>query len=105
MTLTWSIKSMKYIPELNGQTNVVTHVTWQVTATESGLVSSRSLEIAIPLNDPFVPFSELTEEAVLAWVFPMIDKAGTEAIVTDELNAMLAPPVVPVEAPLPWVQS
>jgi hypothetical protein len=60
-------------------------------------------------NEPYIPYNQLTEAEVLAWVFEVMDqepetsKASKEAALAAVINNEINPPVVPT--PLPWGTS
>jgi hypothetical protein len=81
---------------------VVAH--WRVTATETRDYSaSSSYGTAGFTPDPtapdFVPFDDLTEADVLAWVYESVDKDATEAALAANIEDQKAPQTV---AGTPW---
>ena len=83
---------------------VVAH--WRATATETvgdDTFSASSYGTVGFTPDPdsedFVPFDDLTEADVLAWVYAALDKDATEASLASQIETQKAPVSV---AGLPW---
>lgn len=100
-TLTWSIANMTCLPEVDGYTDVVVQVTWKCIGTE-GIFTAEQYDINVfnfnPVN--FTPYSELTQDQVLSWVWLTVNQTQIEEVVVTQLNNLVNPPVV--ELPLPW---
>jgi hypothetical protein len=79
---------------------VVAH--WRVTATD-GDYSASSYGTAGFTPDPtapdFVPFDDLTEADVLAWVYESVDKDATEESLASQIEDQKAPQTM---AGTPW---
>jgi hypothetical protein len=92
------------IAQLDRQTDTGGVVTahWRVTAVE-GDYSASAYGTAGFTPDPdapnFVPFEQLTEADVLAWVWASMDKDATEASLATQIETQKNPPVV---SGLPW---
>ena len=52
-----------------------------------------------PASPDYVPYESLTEEIVLGWVYPVVDKDATEAALQANIEDQKAPKT---EAGLPW---
>jgi hypothetical protein len=53
----------------------------------------------------FVPYEDLTEEMVIAWIKESLGEEGVlsiEASIQAQIEAQKNPPVTPQETPLPW---
>jgi hypothetical protein len=53
----------------------------------------------------FIPYEELTEEVVIAWIKQSLGEEGVlsiEASIQAQIEAQKNPPVTPQETPLPW---
>jgi hypothetical protein len=88
-TITWKISQL----ERNAADGGVTVAHWTVTAIE-GDYSTSSYGTAgfIPASPPgFVPYEELTEADVLAWVWGSVDKDAAEASLLQQIEAQKAP--------------
>ena len=100
-TYTWSITNMTCLPEVDGYTDVVVQVTWKCIGTD-GTYSAEQYDINVFSFDPanFTPYSQLTQEQVLSWVWSTVDQTAIEAVVAAQLNNLANPPVIAL--PLPW---
>jgi hypothetical protein len=94
----WSIANLERNTSDGGV--VVAH--WRATATD-GDYSASSYGTAGFTPDPtapdFVPFDDLTEADVLAWVYAALDKDATEASLASQIEAQKAPVSI---AGVPW---
>jgi hypothetical protein len=100
-TLIWSITNMTCLLEVDGYTDVVVQVTWKCIGTE-GIFTAEQYDINVFSFDPvnFTPYSELTQDQVLSWVWLTVNQTQIEEVVVAQLNNLANPPVV--ELPLPW---
>ncbi len=92
---------------VGAMTNVVKIVDFTITGTKSG--KSYSISSNVELSDPeaesFIPFADLTEADVVAWVesrTTMMD--GIKGNITYFLDKQLAEEAV-VAKPLPWASA
>jgi hypothetical protein len=104
-TFTWFIQRMTTAPQLDGKTDVVVEAIWacQGTETAAGGEFKNSTEGAAYFSAPgdsFTPYSQLTQEQVLGWVWQTVSKTDTEAFVQSNLDAAINPVVTTL--PLPW---
>jgi hypothetical protein len=96
--ITWGIKQLDYI----GSDERVITIHWVCVAAEDvrqGAFNGRTGIVYKP-DDPFTPFSQLTQDQVLEWLFAALgeeDRAGAEA---EALNALNQIPITP--SPPPW---
>ena len=95
---TWTIAQLERNTSDGGV--VVAH--WRATLTD-GDYSASSYGTAGFTPDPtapdFVPFDDLTEADVLAWVYESVDKDATEASLASQIEDQKKPKVV---AGTPW---
>jgi hypothetical protein len=95
---TWTIAQLERNTSDGGV--VVAH--WRVTATD-GDYSASAYGTAGFTPDPtapdFVPFDDLTEADVLAWVYESVDKDATEESLASQIEDQKAPQTV---AGTPW---
>lgn len=100
-TIIWSITNMTCLPKVDGYTDVVVQVTWKCIGTE-GIFTAEQYDINVFSFDPvnFTPYSELTQDQVLSWVWLTVNQTQIEEVVVAQLNNLANPPVV--ELPLPW---
>lgn len=102
-TFTWTITAMNEYPELDGEQDVVFCAHWTCTGTDGEYTASvySSQQITVDSGEPFTPYSQLTQDQVLNWVWSSgVDKAVTEAAVQQQIDNLINPPVVSL--PLPW---
>jgi hypothetical protein len=85
-----------------GGADVVFNVNWCCTAETEGKQAwvAENTRVTLDPANPFTPYSDLTEEQVLSWVWRLVDKDATEAGAQARLNAVLNPVVVVHN--LPW---
>lgn len=100
-TITWSITAMNCsTTEQNPDTVIVCH--WTCAGTDGTYNASIYSTCSVPSpTGSFTPYSSLTQEQVLGWVWANgVSKDATEAAVEAQLQAQINPPVVVL--PLPW---
>ena len=112
MTITWSIGQM----DRNAANGGVTVAHWNVTAVDGGVTvahwrveavdgehsaSAYDTEGFTPdaTATDFVPYDQLTEDVVLAWVWGSVDKAKMEASLAAQIEAKKNPVTL---NGLPW---
>jgi len=100
-TYTWNITNMTCLPEVDGYTDVVVKVSWKCVGTD-GTNFAEQYDINSFTFDPnnFTPYSDLTQEEVLSWVWSTVDQTAIEAVVAAQISNLANPPVVAL--PLPW---
>jgi hypothetical protein len=100
--ITWKIESMSVKPQEGSYTDVVVTAAWRCIDSSGEFTASNYGSVGfVGPGDSFVPYQDLTEDEVLGWVWANgVDKDAVEANVTQELNALVNPPVVTL--PLPW---
>ena len=100
--ITWKIKSMESTPE----TGVVISANWICEGEQDGVNASISGTSQFPEpGEQFTPYSSLTQEQVLAWVWADggVNKTATEASVQNALDLQINPSLV--QNPLPWTNQ
>ena len=89
-THTWSIANL----ERNTSDNSVTIAHWRCESTDGTNTASSygaTLHTGVPSDDGYIPYDDLTEANVLAWVHEQVVQADTEAA-NDANIAELATP-------------
>ena len=83
----WKVDDVFVNPQDGERSDVVVTVAWRCTSEENGVtVNNCGVTSLAPPKDSFVPFSQLTEETVLNWVWQNgIDKSVVEARAAQEL--------------------
>jgi hypothetical protein len=98
MSATWTIANL----ERNTADGGVTVAHWRCTVVDGDCSASSYGTVGFtpdPTAEGFVPFENLTEADVLAWVHGSVDKDATEAALTAKIDAEKNPTT---EAGLPW---
>ena len=105
ITYTWTITSMSVVQ--TPEQNFVINANWLCSGTDDTNVAELdgSSTFTQPEGAEFVPYDNLTEAVVLAWVAEELGENGvsnTEACVEGQINSIITPPVSPSSEPLPW---
>ena len=108
VTYTWSIPNNGlYTMNTNGNANTVTMVQYSVSGTDGTNTANYngSTQITYNSNNPFIQFSDLSQNIVISWIQ---SELGTQKItmiqnsLTNQLNRMANPPALPVQVSAPW---
>ena len=103
LTYTFNITQLEIAPSgSDGHSDVVTRVRYNYVGVDS-TGHSGSFAGVTPMPQPsgsFVPFEDLTEEEVVAWLDVVADKPHMEQQIQKQINNQTNPQNVP--APLPW---
>ncbi len=107
-TYQWAVNQMSAYPEYEGEPNVVFSVSWVCSGT-NGVYNAASYgesEMTLDPTQAFTPFSELTLDQVLGWVFNVIGNEGVQKA-QDDCDTQIAAQQAPqtVTPPLPWNAS
>ena len=105
ITNTWGVVQLDAYPELDGETDVVFTVHWQLSATDGTYNGSVYGSVGVTLDEgaAFTPYADLTEAQVVGWVQDALGEeqvASYEANVAQQISDQVDPPVV--KPPLPW---
>jgi len=98
MSATWTIANL----ERNTADGGVTVAHWRCTAVDGDHSASAYGTVGFtpdPTAEGFVPYENLTEADVLAWVHGSVDKDATEAALTAKIDAEKNPTTT---AGTPW---
>ena len=99
----WTVTAMDSYPTYESQTDCVMTAHWTCSGTDGTYNASVYTTTAIPYNseEPYIPYAQLTQEEVLAWIYENgVDKVTVEEAVGQQLANLANPPVVTL--PLPW---
>jgi hypothetical protein len=90
MNYNWSITGLKAIPTLDGKSNVISAVYFNVSGEESGIRVNHSGVISIPTDniETFIPYENLKPETVLEWVKFYLGSKGIGEIESDIANQL-----------------
>jgi hypothetical protein len=98
MTTTWTISNL----DRNTDDGFVTMAHWQATAVDGENSASIINTCSWSEGTPTIPYANLTEATVLAWVWNRVDKAATESALAAQIALLKAP----VKASgTPWGQA
>ena len=108
MALSWKISTCKYNVSLNGQTNVITEVWFDVKDSET--VSSvehkgqYSGSVKLDTTDlsSFVAYDDVTEENVIAWVKTTLGSSEVTAIESDVADQITKSKTPAEKMGIPW---
>jgi hypothetical protein len=91
------------LPQVDGHTDVVTNVRYNVSGTDGTYTASIdfSNQYTAQQDGSFVPYYQLTEAQVNSWI-PEEQLMIAQACVQGQLDSMANPPVVPMPQALPW---
>tara|TARA_R110001632_G_scaffold28616_7_gene76239 strand:- start:5536 stop:5877 length:342 start_codon:yes stop_codon:yes gene_type:complete len=108
---TWDCKTVEVRPLENSETDVVYNVNWKVTGTSDILDPDGTAYSAIAIGEqiltynpdnPFIPFSDLTNEIVTNWTKSTIGDeqiSNIEDNVQSMINELITPITVTLEIP------
>lgn len=107
MNCTWTVTSLKALPSLDGNSNVISLVTYDVSAEENGTRITHTGFTNLPTDniETFIPYDSLKPEMILAWVKHYLGADGVKAFedgVCNELRLQSNPPQSAVPVGLPW---
>ena len=87
---TWNLNNVKVYNTLDGNSDVIYLVNYNVTATANGGSYALFKEATIDTSSitDFVPFEDLTEEIVLGWVTTDLGTDGVAAIDQEAEDAL-----------------
>jgi hypothetical protein len=92
---TWTISTL----DRDVSTGFVTQAHWQATAVDGEYSASIYNTCSWAEGTPTIPYANLTEATVLAWVWESVDKTATESALAAQI-ALLKNPVK--MAGVPW---
>jgi len=98
---TWKIDRIDCFPQYDGRSDVAHKAYWQCLDSRDGhTASAQGMCFLPPPSEAFIPYGELTESAVLGWVWESVSKADAESRVAADLERKINPPhITPA---LPW---
>lgn len=111
-TITWVIEWMQCYPQEDGKTNVVITAGWRCNGAQTagtppvgytGTVYG-TCGFTLDPSASFTPYADLTQDQVLGWCWANgVDKDATEAVVQQQIDTQINPPVI--QPPLPWAPA
>ena len=94
-TITWTISTL----DRETATGFVTTAHWQATAVDGEHTASTYSTVSWPVDEPQIPYDNLTLQTVLGWIWESVDKAAIETALNAQIN-MKKNPVTATG--LPW---
>jgi hypothetical protein len=98
MSVTWKISTL----DREVSNGFVTTAHWTATAVDGEHSASAYATVSWAEGTPTIPYANLTEATVLAWVWESVDKESTEASLAAQI-ALLKNPVKATGTP--WGQA
>ena len=100
---TKTINSLPSYKEIDGNSDVVFSISWNLSGKEGAFSSGTSLNTQVPYvaGQPFTPYADLTQEQVLGWIdqyTPEVQMTEAEETIAKNI-AQKQTVVIP---PLPW---
>jgi len=106
ITYVWTVNAMYTIQQ--PQPDYVVCALWTLTGADeyhNANVQS-STQFSVKQDDPdFVPYEDLTQDIVVAWIQSSLGAEGVasfEANVAEQLSVLKNPQATPTKTPLPW---
>jgi hypothetical protein len=102
ITYTFKVTELEVAPSLDGQSDVVTRVRYNYAGVNENGISG-SFAGATPMPAPsgsFIPYTDLTQETVVAWLDEVSDKPHMQERITEMIGSLKNPQYVP--KPAPW---
>jgi hypothetical protein len=87
MTTTWTITNL----DSNTSDGFVTTAHWNCTAIDGEHSASAYATVSWAEGTPAIPYANLTEATVLAWVWESVDKTATEASLAAQIELQKNP--------------
>jgi hypothetical protein len=113
-TYNWVIEALDCYPTYESQTDVVFVAHWRCNATsdQTHVVNGQTVPYTATIystqgltytaGSPFTPFSQLTQNQVLEWIWTSgVNQTATQTALDGMINAQINPTVVTPK--LPWV--
>jgi hypothetical protein len=106
-TYTWNVTAL-YTETIDGEQNYVVIANYEVVGVDGTYTASLSniARFSTASVTPFVPYEDLTETIVIAWIQEELGETGVsnlEACIQGQIDSQINPPVTPQNTPLPWV--
>ena len=103
---TWEVTSL-YTETIDGETDYVVIANYTVVGIDGDYTASLSniARFSTESVSPFVPYADLTNEIVTAWIQEELGVDGVsnlQACIQGQIDSQINPPVTPQLTPLPW---
>jgi len=106
-TFTTTITSMRIMPQLDGQTDVVVNAQFLVSGVDGDItaeIGGNQQFTITPDDTNFTPYANLTQAQVIGWI-DLQTITNLQACVQGQIDSIKNPPVSPQVAPLPWAAA
>lgn len=102
-TFTTTITNMYTLPQVEGQTDVVVNVLFNVAGIDGQYAAEigGNQQCTLTPGQAFTPYDRLTQDQVIGWLDPQMI-SNCQACVQGQINSMITPPVSPTNQTLPW---
>lgn len=111
ITYTWKITGLKTKDVSDSKAGAVVQTYWEKTGTDengnAGMFAGATPFTVDPTDDsgPFIPFDQLTEADVLAWIQSVV-VGDYEKHINDKIQQQIDEKIKPVvDAQMPWADS
>jgi hypothetical protein len=82
ITYNWTITNL----DRNTVDGFVTTAHWTASAVDGEHTASVYSTVSWPVDEPQIPYDNLTAQIVLEWVWESVDKTATEAALLEQIN-------------------
>jgi hypothetical protein len=103
---TWNVTNL-FTETIDGKEDYVVPALYETIGVDGEYTASLSGSSQFSTEDvgTFIPYADLTEEIVIAWIKETLGENGiisVEACIQGQIDSQINPPQVPVNTPLPW---
>jgi hypothetical protein len=108
--ITWSVNQLGTLPMVNGLTDAVVTVGWQIKGQQLKTVGSTDSYIAelsgtisvSPVADKFTPYNQLTQEQIVYWINQQLGHTKTQGLIKQIIANIEKQKNPIVNRALPW---
>lgn len=102
ITYKWNVTALKKAPLLEGLTDVITHLKFEYTGTDSesgeSFTFSGACPLGLPTSDSFTPLEDITHEDAISWAKSNHETDHMNEVIEQEINDKITPKNHDVEA-------
>lgn len=101
---TWTITKLQCLDRVDSHANVVQTVYWKRKLVDDVYTAETdgACDVGAPTGE-FVNYDDLTQDIVISWIVNILDVAGIDSVLQDNINTQKKPVVV--VPPLPWANN
>lgn len=106
-TYNWTVTQL-YTETIEGKSDYVVNAVYDVVGVDgeyTASLTSNNAQFSTANVTTFIPYEDLTEAIVVAWIKESLGENGIisiEACIQGQIDSQINPPVSPVNTPLPW---